>query len=196
MTAFWSQFSPTEKTGILITLSFFTVFVFGCTLIGDKAGIFIDAVGAFGQVSIAAGLYLLTRGQLREARQANEQASNFAQAETARINKEREDSSKQAKADDLYKLRRRATDLEALCERVIKGHPISRDDHLEINRLVVAFEADDRFGALENQLRIVREVGQRMGTDRERGADKGIFRNSKIGAIRGLEDIIRSLGMT
>jgi len=60
---------PSEQTGVLITVSVCILGTLACSYLGNwKLEIVVASFGAFGQLAIAGGAYLVTRGQLLQSR--------------------------------------------------------------------------------------------------------------------------------
>lgn len=188
----WGRFTPVEQGGIKLAGGAFAAFVAGCTLWGGlaahdwaaAANIFVNAVGAFGQVSIAAGLYLLTRDQLHEARNASRaEAEREARAEVREATREREAEHEAVSRD--------VNLLDNVCGCIVlasrERQPVDPDWRRDLSDLTSRLAAKPRFRALEGELRKLREIGQRVGGPAASPKDQATFgsvRRSLIAILR------------
>ena len=169
---FWSRFAIEERRGVKLTLTLFVFVVIACTLAGGVApgrakaalDVFVASVGAFGQVSIAAGLYLLTRHQVQEARNAVAQAKSSADADDARHRDALERATRDRRQAAWKDAALWINALEDAAGRIAKarGATPPGDAAAELTRLTVALASSPAGAGLEAELTKLREIGQRL----------------------------------
>ena len=218
--AFWQQFGEAEQKGIKIALAFFIAFVVICTLWGGLAGkswssaaaIFVDSVGAFGQVSIAAGLYLLTRHQLHEARAATQKATEAldlakreAEAEADRHIKEiAREQERQLIQDEREQTREHQIEIESVnvlinrldnvCGSIIESCRNSENVNTkcreDLRELTSFISAKKSFSNLEVELKKLCDIGVRVGGPRAGKNDIYTFSNTRKSVLNKLREFI------